>query len=97
MLVSTPYSNIWAKWPASIEEKKFAIKKLFENSVMTSGDNTKKDLYINSLSGYYIDWDNTLNYNKSTLPFSSGYLVQGRTGTYTSNKGVTGQGKGGNF
>lgn len=97
MLVSTPYRNIWAKWPASIEEKKFAIKKLFENSVMTSGDNTKKDLYINSLSGYYIDWDNTLNYNKSTLPFSSGYLVQGRTGTYTSNKGVTGQGKGGNF
>lgn len=97
-LITTPERNIWAKWPASIEEKKFAIKKLFENSVATSGDNTKKDLYINSLSGYYIDWDNTLNYNKSTLPFSSGYIVKARTGgTHTSNKGVTGQGKGGNF
>lgn len=96
-IVSTPYRKIWAKWPASIDEKKFAIKKLFEKSVATSGDNTKIDLYINSLSGYYIDWDNTLNYNKSTLPFSSGYLVKGDYVTEKSNKGVDGQGKGGNF
>ena len=94
---TTPYRNIWAKWPASIDEKKFAIKKLFEKSVATSGDNTKIDLYINSLSGYYIDWDDTLNYNKSTLPFSSGYRIQGDYTTQTSNIGVTGQGKGGNF
>ena len=91
--------NLWAKWPASILEKKFAIKKLCEMSVETSGDNTAKDLYINSLSGYYIDWDNSLNYNKSTLPFMDGYTVKGNlTGQdFTSNKDVTGQGKGGNF
>ena len=91
--------ELWVRWPASIEEKKFAIKKLFETSVTTSGDNTKKDLYINSLSGYYIDWDNTLNYDKSTLPFKKSYKIKGWFSNieYDSALDVTGQGKGGNF
>lgn len=91
--------ELWVRWPASIEEKKFAIKKLFETSVTTSGDNTKKDLYINSLSGYYIDWDNTLNYDKSTLPFKKSYKIKGWFSDieYDSALDVTGQGKGGNF
>lgn len=99
VIVGTTNRNLWAKWPASILEKKCAIKKLCEMSVETSGDNTAKDLYINSLSGYYIDWDNSLNYNKSTLPFMAGYALKGGwTGAnVTSNGGVTGQGKGGNF
>ena len=91
--------ELWVRWPASIEEKKFAIKKLFENSVATSGDNTTNDLYINSLSGYYIDWDNTLTYNKSTLPFKKSYKIKGwwTNIEYDSALGVEGQGKGGNF
>ena len=101
----TPYAEVlgdgelWVRWPASIEEKKFAIKKLFENSVATSGDNTTNDLYINSLSGYYIDWDNTLTYDKSTLPFKKSFKIMGHLSgrEYDSALGVTGQGKGGNF
>lgn len=101
----TPYAEVlgdgelWVRWPASIEEKKFAIKKLFENSVATSGDNTTNDLYINSLSGYYIDWDNTLTYDKSTLPFKKSFKINGHLSgrEYDSALGVEGQGKGGNF
>lgn len=101
----TPYAEVlgegelWVRWPASIEEKKFAIKKLFENSVATSGDNTTNDLYINSLSGYYIDWDNTLTYDKSTLPFKKSFKIKGHLSSreYDSALGVEGQGKGGNF
>lgn len=45
--------SIWAKWASSIDEKKKAIKDLFNKSVMTKGGTDTHDLYINVLSGYY--------------------------------------------
>lgn len=51
---STRY--LWVKWPASKTEKLKAIDGLFKKSVNERIKQTN-GLYINSLSGYYADWN----------------------------------------
>lgn len=53
-LFTNPWS-VWAKWTSSIDEKKEAIKDLFNMCVKNKGQKDNKDLHINVLSGYYVD------------------------------------------
>lgn len=96
------YANgyLWVRWPESYNEKKDAIKGLFNKSVKTRGNADSDDLYINVLSGYYIDWYNSDEYNKGMWPFKKqfdfytvGNLSGNKHGTYIE---PLGQGKGGN-
>lgn len=77
----------WTRWSESITEKKEAIKDLFNYSVAEKGK-ANNNLYINVLSGYYIDWhqNNTNTYHYSLRPFTESEMQN------NSN-----QGKGGNF
>ena len=56
------YYTLWVDWPTSLDEKKTAIKDLFEKSVKTRNttsvvaSSTSQDLYINVLSGYFADF-----------------------------------------
>lgn len=85
---------LWVKWPESITEKKDAVKGLFEKSVKNRGI-ASNDLYINVLSGYYIDWQNDKNVQKGLWPFKVEF--KGRLGRWaTATIKPTGQGKGGN-
>ena len=89
--------TLWVDWPSSIEEKKQAIKDLFNKSVLTQGE-PLTDLYINVLTGYYLDYSTS---REGTFPqkdpmdgFTSntgGFIVQ------PNNGNVTGHGKGGDF
>lgn len=83
--------NIWTSWPESITEKKQAIKDLFNKSVAQRGKSSN-DLYINVLSGYYIDWEGSATYKLSLLPFKHDTQYSG-----TKTENATNQGKGGNF
>ena len=83
-------TELQAKWPASIDDKKNQIDYLFTKSVQG------KSICINVLSGYYI----TGNHTVSVIPFKETYTypkgkVLGNlsTDTYTPK----GQGNGGNF
>lgn len=59
---------LYARWPESVTEKNKAIKDLFNLSVNERGKASSNNLYINVLSGYYIDWDNSDNYYYSLRP-----------------------------
>lgn len=61
---------LYARWPESVTEKNKAIKDLFNLSVNERGNVASSNLYINVLSGYYIDWDNSNdnNYHYSLRP-----------------------------
>lgn len=87
---------LWVRWPESVTEKNKAIKGLFNLSVSERGNTTSNNLYINVLSGYYIDWDNNGNYQYSMRPcvekgvtageiFGLGYdyEFQGKGGNHT--------------
>lgn len=92
LLAGTGY--LWVKWPESITEKKNAVKGLFEKSVKNRGI-ASNDLYINVLSGYYIDWQNDENVKKGLWPFKEEFT--GRLGSISwATIKPTGQGKGGN-
>ena len=82
---------MWTSWPESITEKKKAIKDLFNLSVTHRGKSSN-DLYINVLSGYYIDWFGSDRYKYSLRPFKHDTQYNN---TSTANMGD--QGKGGNF
>lgn len=96
------YGYLWVRWPESYNEKKDAIKGLFNKSVKTRGNADSDDLYINVLSGYYIDWyksDESDEYHKGMWPFKyqfdfSADRDNGRT--YNATITPSGQGKGGN-
>ena len=62
---------LWVQWPESYSEKLAAIDGLFEKSVATKGTSNISNLYINSLSGYYI----TENYMEGVYPFLNTYPV----------------------
>ena len=89
--IFVPVGHLWAKWPESITDKKTAIDGLFKMSVDEKGK-AGEDLFINSLSGYYID-ESVLNNNQkvSLLPFRSSFYGNRNTETNAAN-----QGKGGN-
>ena len=82
---------MWTSWPESITEKKKAIKDLFNLSVAQRGKSSN-NLYINVLSGYYIDWVGSDRYKYSLRPFKHDTQYNN---TSTANMGD--QGKGGNF
>lgn len=89
--------TLWVDWPSSRGEKETAIKDLFNKSVLTQGQ-PFTDLYINVLTGYYIDYATS---RPGTFPFkdpmdgftsnTGGFIIQ------PNNGDVTGHGKGGNF
>lgn len=82
---------LWAKWPESITDKKKAIDGLFKLSVDEKGK-AGENLYINSLSGYYID-ESVLNDNNqkvSLLPFRSSFYGNRNTETNAVNQGKGG-------
>lgn len=81
--------SIWAKWPSSIDEKKKAIKDLFNKSVMTKGGTDKNDLYINVLSGYYA----TTKHIASITPMVESIDMKRGDG----KTGLANQGKGGDY
>ena len=91
------YSYLYVKWPESISDKKKAIKTLFDISTKNRGKNSQ-DLYINVLSGYYIDWHNDGNYIKGLLPFKQEFKfkIKGDLSNYNETITPTAQGKGGN-
>lgn len=62
-------TNLWVNWPESYSEKLAAIDGLFEKSVATKGTSNISNLYINSLSGYYI----TETYMEGLYPFLNKY------------------------
>ena len=62
-------TNLWVNWPESYSEKLAAIDGLFEQSVATKGTSNISNLYINSLSGYYI----TETYMEGLYPFLNKY------------------------
>lgn len=59
---------LWTRWPESYTEKQKAIKDLFNMSVAERGDIESNNLYINVLSGYFIDWHNADGYSYSMRP-----------------------------
>ena len=85
-----PNDYLWAKWPESITDKKEAIDGLFKMSVAEKGK-AGKNLYINSLSGYYID-ESVLNNNQkvSLLPFRSSFYGDNNNATNAANQGKGG-------
>ena len=88
--------TLWVDWPSSIGEKKTAIKDLFNLSVKTQGE-PFTDLYINVLTGYYIDYATS---RPGTFPFKDpmdGFKANGGFLGLENNGDVTGHGKGGNF
>ena len=91
------YSYLYVKWPESISDKKKAIKALFDISTKSRGTNSQ-DLYINVLSGYYIDWHNDGDYIKGLLPFKQEFKfkIKGDLRNYNETITPTAQGKGGN-
>lgn len=80
---------MWVKWYESITEKKDAIKALFERSVTRDTDPKAADLYINVLSGYYVDE----NITESYLPFKATFPADGGDHYFKPSN----QGKGGNY
>lgn len=80
---------MWVKWYESITEKKDAIKALFEKSVTRDTDPNAADLYINVLSGYYVDE----NIKESYLPFKAEFPADGGDHYFKPSN----QGKGGNY
>lgn len=91
--------TLWVDWPSSIEEKKSAIKDLFNKSVLTQGQ-PLTDIYINVLAGYYIDYNIS---RQGTFPFKDpmdGFKgdVDNIGSWWDENNGnVTGHGRGGDF
>ena len=85
-----PVGYLWAKWPESITDKKTAIDGLFKMSVGEKGK-VGENLYINSLSGYYID-ESVLNNSQkvSLLPFRSSFIGSNNTATNAANQGKGG-------
>lgn len=92
--------TLWVDWPSSIEEKKQAIKDLFNKSVSTQGK-PMTDLYINVLTGYYLDYSTS---RAGTFPqkdpmdgfTADTWRIQG-IWKDDDNGDVTGHGKGGDF
>ena len=92
--------TLWVDWPSSIGEKKTAIKDLFNLSVKTQGK-PLTNLYINVLTGYYVDYGENGISRSGTFPYkdpmdgftsnTGGIIIQ------PNNGNVTGHGKGGNF
>lgn len=80
------YRSLWVKWPSSIDEKKAAIKGLFNKSVSTKGSGSS-NLYINVLSGYYAN----SGVNVSLLPFKTN--ISAANGDFK----LENMGKGGDF
>lgn len=70
---------LWVQWDESYSEKQKAIDGLFKLSVAEKGK-TSDNLYINSLSGYYVDED----IKDGLYPFKNSYAVQyyGRGGLF---------------
>lgn len=62
---------LWVQWPESYTEKLAAIDGLFKKSVDTKRTSNTSELFINSLSGYYI----TENYMEGVYPFMNNYPV----------------------
>lgn len=89
---------LYARWPESVTEKNKAIKDLFNLSVSERGNITSNNLYINVLSGYYIDWDNSDNYHYSLRPCVEKGVTSGSTVILGQEIGwnYKFQGKGGN-
>lgn len=93
--VTSGRNTIYIQWPASILEKKAAIKALFDESIgATNGEEGEEgeegkvekdlnDLYINVLTGYYA----TTSHMVSCYPFKE----------ECGNVTLSNQGKGGNF
>lgn len=85
---------LYARWPESYTEKQKAIKDLFNMSVAERGDIESNNLYINVLSGYFIDWHNADGYNYSLRPCVEEGVTQGNY--LLVNWDYNNQGKGGN-
>ncbi len=87
------HGYLWVTWPGSLTEKKKAIADLFKLSVAEKGKSSD-NLYINSLSGYYLDESvtNADGDKVSLLPFKDEY----KEGSNNTEIDATGQGRGGN-
>lgn len=96
--------TLWVQWKESLNEKKSAIEKLFNKSVMTKGQSFN-DIYINVLSGYLVDPE---KYSDDTRPgfFPQKDPMDGfKADTWIiqdilkgdNNGNVTNHGKGGDF
>lgn len=98
--------TLWVDWPSSIGEKKTAIKDLFNLSVQTQGK-PLTNLYINVLTGYYVDYGEDGESRSGTFPYKDPmdgfkadvwFEILGNPISKTQDNGdVTGHGKGGNF
>ena len=94
--------TLWVDWPSSIGEKKTAIKDLFNLSVKTQGK-PLTNLYINVLTGYYVDYGKNGESRPGTFPQKDpmdGFKADvDNIGSWwdENNGNVTGHGKGGNF
>lgn len=80
---------LWVKWPDSFIEKKEAIDGLFIKSVGELGKQND-NIYINSLSGYFIDKAVAVD---GMIPFKDSFPRNLNT---TTEFNVSNQGKGGN-
>ena len=88
---STSRNYFWVYWPDSFIEKKQAIYDLFSKSVKEKGQ-TNDNIYINCLSGYFIDKSVSVN---GLLPFKQKFDGFYRDGTIIKYNDITNQGKGG--
>lgn len=98
--------TLWVDWPSSIGEKKTAIKDLFNLSVKTQGK-PLTNLYINVLTGYYVEYGDNGESRPGTFPYKDPmdgfkadvwFEILGNPIRKTQDNGdVTGHGKGGNF
>ena len=83
---------LWVYWPDSFEEKKKAIYDLFTLSVDERGEQASNNIYINSLSGYFIDKSVAV---EGLYPFKhqfDGFYYDGWLSNWND---ITDQGKGG--
>ena len=89
---ATSRKYFWVYWPDSFEEKKKAIYDLFTLSVDERGEQASNNIYINSLSGYFIDKSVAV---EGLYPFKHQFDGFYRDGWLVDWNDITDQGKGG--
>lgn len=57
--------SLWLRWPESVSEKQAMIDELYNLSVATKGQAESTTIFINSLSGFFLD----KNFEKSFYPY----------------------------
>lgn len=84
--------SLWLRWPESVSEKQAMIDELYNLSVATKGQAESTTIFINSLSGFFLD----KNFENSFYPYINGVDVTTDDGTDVK-VGFSDAGSGGDY